>query len=415
MPYLKEIFDNPNKIRTWALYATSVLERGFGLKNNKEELDNLYQKLISKVIGDDQKYAVNYFYNYRKMELDMPYDETYISDIEANRTRKQIKEAAGGIFDPTSKVENKVRSIMNDLQNTLNYLQGNAFVKSYNEEALEKIIMSSDEAWDSLKVMMTTIDDTPDTKKKGSVGFKENINEDLTHPGETCKEAHPDMSHKKWESTQTNEDNIKFNEKEMDTLHNKGEIEKDGHTIKYKIKEDLKKAAQHYKDPNISEDIKSKLSEYIKQNYKKLNEMDLDQQMELERWFKGYNDEELLKKYHDLNNRKYELSFHAADLLVNIKKEVRRRKLELDEGTCGYGKDGKLGDEPAGPHLITKDDLKEIETDEVVYKIQQAKESGLLDPDAIEVIKSWIEHGGKESYPAIIDFINNLLPEEKVK
>ena len=166
MPYLKEIFDNPNKIRTWALYATSVLERGFGLKNNKEELDNLYQKLISKVIGDDQKYAVNYFYNYRKMELDMPYDETYISDIEANRTRKQIKEAAGGIFDPTSKVENKVRSIMNDLQNTLNYLQGNAFVKSYNEEALEKIIMSSDEAWDSLKVMMTTIDDTPDTKKK---------------------------------------------------------------------------------------------------------------------------------------------------------------------------------------------------------------------------------------------------------
>ena len=41
MSDLKEIFDNPDKIRTWALYATSVLERGFGLKNTKEELDNL--------------------------------------------------------------------------------------------------------------------------------------------------------------------------------------------------------------------------------------------------------------------------------------------------------------------------------------------------------------------------------------
>ena len=31
----------------------------------------------------------------------------------------------------------------------------------------------------------------------------------------------------------------------------------------------------------------------------------------------------------------------------------------IDEGTCGYSKDGKGGDEPAGPHLITKSDLKE--------------------------------------------------------
>ena len=32
-------------------------------------------------------------------------------------------------------------------------------------------------------------------------------------------------------------------------------------------------------------------------------------------------------------------------------------KKEFDEGTCGYGEDGKLGDKPAGPHLIDKDDF----------------------------------------------------------
>ncbi len=35
------------------------------------------------------------------------------------------------------------------------------------------------------------------------------------------------------------------------------------------------------------------------------------------------------------------------------------KEKSMEEGSCGYGKDGKLGDEPAGPHLITKDDLKE--------------------------------------------------------
>ena len=32
---------------------------------------------------------------------------------------------------------------------------------------------------------------------------------------------------------------------------------------------------------------------------------------------------------------------------------------DVDEGTCGYGKKGKLGKKPAGPHLITKSDLQE--------------------------------------------------------
>ena len=39
--------------------------------------------------------------------------------------------------------------------------------------------------------------------------------------------------------------------------------------------------------------------------------------------------------------------------------DLKQKFGEVDEGSCGYGKDGKVGDEPAGPHLITKADLKE--------------------------------------------------------
>ena len=33
--------------------------------------------------------------------------------------------------------------------------------------------------------------------------------------------------------------------------------------------------------------------------------------------------------------------------------DLKQKFGEVDEGSCGYGKDGKVGDEPAGPHLIT--------------------------------------------------------------
>ena len=188
---------------------------------------------------------------------------------------------------------------------------------------------------------------------KGLRPAHENPNENLTHPGETCQESHPDMSHKEWESTQTNEDNINFSKDEMAKLHDTGEIEKDGHTIKYKVKEDLKKAAQYYKDPNISEDVKAKLAEYIKQNYKKMG-----------------------------------------------------------EGTCGYTHNAKTGRKnsiPGGKKGI-EEDKPEGElghrTDEIGYLIQQANKLNLINPDTIEVIKSWKAHGKEER---IIDFLDNLI------
>ena len=35
-----------------------------------------------------------------------------------------------------------------------------------------------------------------------------------------------------------------------------------------------------------------------------------------------------------------------------------KNKFVSTEGTCGYGENGQLGEEPAGPHLIKKKKLK---------------------------------------------------------
>ena len=42
-----------------------------------------------------------------------------------------------------------------------------------------------------------------------------------------------------------------------------------------------------------------------------------------------------------------------------IKKMVREELSKMNEGTCGYGENGELGEEPAGPHLIKKKKIKE--------------------------------------------------------
>ena len=42
-----------------------------------------------------------------------------------------------------------------------------------------------------------------------------------------------------------------------------------------------------------------------------------------------------------------------------IKKMVREELAKMNEGTCGYGINGELGEEPAGPHLIKKKKIDE--------------------------------------------------------
>ena len=49
------------------------------------------------------------------------------------------------------------------------------------------------------------------------------------------------------------------------------------------------------------------------------------------------------------------------DLLKKLKDTEKhyKRVQKLKEGTCGYGENGELGEEPAGPHLIKKKKIKE--------------------------------------------------------
>ena len=63
-----------------------------------------------------------------------------------------------------------------------------------------------------------------------------------------------------------------------------------------------------------------------------------------------------------------------------IKKMVREELAKMNEGTCGYGENGELGEEPAGPHLIKK-------------KLKEAKET-IFDV-AARVMKDKTAHGYK--------------------
>ena len=49
------------------------------------------------------------------------------------------------------------------------------------------------------------------------------------------------------------------------------------------------------------------------------------------------------------------------DLLKKLKDTEKhyKRVQKLKEGTCGYGENGEIGEEPAGPHLIKKKKMKE--------------------------------------------------------
>ena len=51
--------------------------------------------------------------------------------------------------------------------------------------------------------------------------------------------------------------------------------------------------------------------------------------------------------------------FHSQNDKVQVTLVTQAIKNELSEGTCGYGENGQLGEEPAGPHLIKKKKIKE--------------------------------------------------------
>ena len=161
------------------------------------------------------------------------------------KEKREIQEAAIGFKpDTTSKAKSQVKLIMGNLEQALKYLEGNAFVKSYDNETLSTIKGESDKAMDALNSLMQTIDTTPDAKK-GRIGFRE--------------------------------EEIKFSKKEMEKLHKDGKLKKGEDTYEF----------------NEGENIKLK-------NYKPLSEIDLDRT-----WRDTFGKEKgdrLAKKQHDLNN-----------------------------------------------------------------------------------------------------------------
>ena len=74
---------------------------------------------------------------------------------------------------------------------------------------------------------------------------------------------------------------------------------------------------------------------------------------------------ELFHTLRNVNKAMYSKKFDISKKDFNnavVNREIRvvtRGSSKLDEGTCGYGENGQLGEEPAGPHLIKKKKIKE--------------------------------------------------------
>jgi len=80
------------------------------------------------------------------------------------------------------------------------------------------------------------------------------------------------------------------------------------------------------------------------------------------------------KRY--LYNRGGRISLALGDMAASI---IDMKKGKVNEGTCGYGVDGKLGEEPAGPHLIKKKKKKikeDIEMSKGVKKLMKIADEG---------------------------------------
>jgi len=96
----------------------------------------------------------------------------------------------------------------------------------------------------------------------------------------------------------------------------------------------------------------------------------------------------------------------VEDWAVNIK---------LKEGTCGYGIDGKIGEEPAGPNLMKK--IKKISKDKEKKKILKSKKEGVNEAgmelkkleDAIKMFQKKIDKQGRVTNARDEDHLKNLI------
>ena len=73
--------------------------------------------------------------------------------------------------------------------------------------------------------------------------------------------------------------------------------------------------------------------------------------------------------------KKFDISKRDFDNAI-LDRQIRfitRGSAKVNEGTCGYGENGELGEEPAGPHLIKKK-IKEVSGVDVAKKVLKNKQ-----------------------------------------
>ena len=95
--------------------------------------------------------------------------------------------------------------------------------------------------------------------------------------------------------------------------------------------------------------------------------------------------------------------------------QLKYMKKNLNEGTCGYGIDGKIGEEPAGPNLMKK--IKKISKDKEKKKILKTKIEGGNEAgmelkkleDAIKMFQNKIKKQGRVTNARDEDHLKNLI------
>ena len=87
------------------------------------------------------------------------------------------------------------------------------------------------------------------------------------------------------------------------------------------------------------------------------------------------------KELFDKKPLKFKTEDEAKSMLNGLDHKYRTnyKIVKIKEGTCGYGVDGKLGEEPAGPHLLRK---------KKKYDVLEAK-----DPDVIKQMRDVLKNG----------------------
>ena len=314
---------NQRKIKSWALFSDSILEKVYQKVTKEEDLDYLWNELSRKAISDDQQFAIDYFYNYRKMELGLDYNKELIGNMELKKDINELKEAALGFKpDATSRARASVETMMSNLDKTMEYLQGNAFVKTYKEEDAAKIKELTNVASDVIGDLLGLIDSTPDTKAKGMDEIR------LKNYKPLGEEMDLD---KTWADTfgdKSDELATKQRDFAMGVKYRVEYTTQDGEKAKsrvYSSKEEADKKEADLVNSGIKQAKIVKVEESVNENIETLlSPEDL-------KYYRAHRDE-----IEDILNAEFRSSKLSA-------KDAVEKHKAMKEGTCGYNTDAKTG------------------------------------------------------------------------